>query len=105
MNKERQLVDKEMTTVDFDGDSLGVVKIKIEALIKAYGSDAFIIYEADMFSESDKEYSRVYVKVPETDEQMKKRISTLEYYEKKRVLVEQREYERLKAIFGDTNGK
>ena len=101
MNKERQLVDKEVATVDFDDDSLWAVKTKIEALIKVYGRYAFIRYETDMFSESDKEYSHVYIKVPETDEQMKKRVSTLEYYEERRLVAQRLDYEKLKVLFGD----
>ena len=100
VNRERKMVSKEQTYVNFEYDTLGSVLQQVKQLIKEYGKDAKIMCHGDAYSNSDKEYMYVYMDEPETDDEMAKRIAYEEKWAKKAEEHEAREFKRLQAKFG-----
>jgi hypothetical protein len=100
---ERQLVSKEVDTFSFEYETLESILRTVEGLIESYGRDAVVRCERDQYSDSDKEYARVYMQVPETDAQMELRISVEERYAARTLAQEKFDYARLQAKFGDKN--
>ena len=84
--------------VDIKYGTLGEALEKIQGLIETYGEDA----EIDTYTPaySDGEYLGVYIKRPETDREMARRIASEEENEAWCAKREAAEYERLKKKFG-----
>ena len=86
------------TDVDIKYGTLSDALDHINELIKMYGKDARILdYDVPY---SDTMTLGVYIKRPETDEEMQSRITTEEKWEKRREEQEKQTFERLKAKFG-----
>ena len=98
VNRERKKVRKEVTSVNFDWDTLEQVKKEVERLIKEYGKDATILKTTDGWS--DHEYYGVFIYVDESDAQMSARIDQEEKYAAQEYEREAKEFERLKNKFG-----
>ena len=98
VNRERKKVRREVTSINFDWDTLEQVKKEIERLIKDYGKDATILKTTDGWS--DHEYYGVFVDVDESDAQMDARIAQEEKYAKLAEEQDAKEFERLKNKFG-----
>jgi hypothetical protein len=99
VNRERLMVLKRMESLDLDCSTLGSALETIQCLIDKYGPDAMICeYNAGY---SDDKYLAVSVKVPETDQEMAKRIREEEQWEANKTARDRAEFERLKAKFGD----
>lgn len=100
VNRERQLRAREQTTVYLDCVTLARALAEIKDLIKTYGKDAKLEYTREQYSDSDKEYLRVFVEELETDEELAARIA---YEEKWAKIAEEREaaeWVRLQKKFG-----
>jgi hypothetical protein len=98
VNRERLMVSKRMESLDLDCSTLGSALETIQCLIDKYGPDAMICEYEDY---SDNKYLAVSVKVPETDEEMARRIREEERWEADKTARDRAEFERLKAKFGD----
>jgi len=99
VNRERMMSPRRMETLDLDYSTLSSALETIQCLIDKYGPDAMICeYDADY---SDNKYLAVSVKVPETDQEMAKRIREEERWEADMTARDRVEFERLKAKFGD----
>ena len=101
INRERMMVPREKCGVDFEYDTLDAVLAQVEQLIKDYGKDAKIMMRCSEYSDSDKEYMYLYIDGAETDDEMTKRISNAEKWEKDRQVSDRENYERLQKIYGD----
>lgn len=100
VNRERKMVPRQQTSLNFEYDTLDQVLKRLKELIKDYGKDATIQCHAEQYSNSDKEYMYVYMNEPETDAEMTTRIAYEESWAK---LAEERdaaEFKRLQAKFG-----
>jgi hypothetical protein len=89
-----------MESLDLDCSTLGSALETIQSLIDRYGPDAMICEYEDQYN-SENKYLAVYVKVPETDQEMAKRIREEERWEADKTARDRVEFERLKAKFGD----
>ena len=101
VNRERQMRDQEVTTLNLDFETLGSAVDELQRLIEAYGRDAKICSRCEQYSESDKEYLSVMVPRLETDKEMKERIKREETSAAARLRYERRQYEALKKKFGN----
>jgi hypothetical protein len=99
VNRNRLNVLKRMEGLDLDCSNLSSALETIQSLIDKYGPNATICeYDADY---SDNKYLVVSVKVPETDMEMTRRIAEEERWEADKTARDRKEFERLKAKFGD----
>jgi hypothetical protein len=98
VNRERQKVRQEATSIDFNWDTLAQVKKEIDRLIDFYGKDATIRKTTDGWS--DREYYGVFIEVDESDAEMNARIAQEEKYAKIQEDHDAKEFERLKNKFG-----
>lgn len=97
--RSRMTFPKRMESIDLEYSTLSDALETIQSLIDRYGPDAVILeYDADY---SDNKYLAVSVKVPETDEEMARRIKEEERWEAEKTARDRVEFERLKAKFGD----
>jgi len=89
-----------METLDLDCSTLSDALETIQSLIDRYGPDAIMIYDyEELYSEN--KYLALYVEVPETDQEMARRIKEEERWESEKTARDRAEFERLKAKFGD----
>ena len=98
MDRERKMVSREVSTLDVDYRSLGSLLEDIQNLISQYGAEAQV--EKRPYSYSDGEYVAVLAVLPETDEEMARRIAKEEHWQAQQALRDRAEFERLKAKFG-----
>jgi hypothetical protein len=96
--RNRMMFPKRMESLDLDCSTLSSALETIQCLIDKYGPDATICEYEDHYSVK---YLAVYVKVPETDQEMAKRIREEERWEADKTARDRVEFERLKAKFGD----
>ena len=95
VNRERMMSLRRMGTLDLEYSTLIDALDTIQCLIDKYGPDAMICeYDADY---SDNKYLAVSVKVPETDQEMARRIKEEERWEAEKTARDRVEFERLKA--------
>lgn len=102
VNRERQIIQTKAECLDdLDYMTLGRVAKYITQLSEKYGPDARIEQHEDRYDD----HSRLYVVIqrPETDAEMKYRISREEYYQKINEEREREDYERLQKKFGKGN--
>lgn len=100
VNYERQMVDHEETTIYLDYQTLGQIAEEIQRLIESYGADATVKNVCDAYSNSEKEYPRVFTKRVEDDRQYNTRIANEERWVKQQEDRDAAEYARLKTKFG-----
>lgn len=100
VNYERQMVDKERTTIDMDYQTLGQIAEEIQRLIASYGADATVKNVCEAYSDSDKEYPTVFTNQLEDDYQYNARIAKEERWAKHQEDRDAAEYARLTAKFG-----
>ena len=100
VNRERKMVPKQQTSVNFEYDTLEMVLNQVKMLVKEYGKDAKIQCHGDAYSNSDKEYMYVYKDELETDEEMAKRLAHEEKWAKEDEERDAAEFKRLQAKFG-----
>ena len=100
VNRERILRSREKETVWLDGNTLGEAVEQLQKLVRTYGEKAKLDSTCEQYSDSDKEYLRVFVDESETDAEMTARIELEERYAAMAEDRERREYERLQAKFG-----
>lgn len=92
VNHERLVLPKCKEDLDLDYKTLSEVSKLIQDLIAEYGSSA-LIYE------QRPGHLGVYVQEPETDKEMAERIAEEEKYAARKLEVERRQYEELRAKF------
>jgi len=90
---------KRIESLDLEYSTLSDALDTIQCLIDKYGPDAAILEYEDQYS--DNKYLAVSIKVPETDEEMARRIREEERWEADKTARDRAEFERLKAKFGD----
>jgi len=98
VNRERKMVRAEQDSIDVEG-SLKQMAERIAYLIATYGEDASI--DKEFYQYDDGYYFAVFKDVPETDEQMTKRIAQEETWEKFHQADQKAQYERLAKIYGE----
>jgi hypothetical protein len=98
VNRNRLNVPKRMERFYLDCSTLSSGLETIQYLIDKYGPDAMICEHEDY---SDSKYFAVSVNVPETDMEMTRRIAEEERWEADKTARDRKEFERLKAKFGD----
>ena len=99
VNRERKMVGMEMTTLSFEYCTLEDVQRQVNEMVESYGKDAYI--DRHCYAYEDREYDFVMMKVPETDNEMAKRIAQEEKWEKDSQDRERENYERLSKIYGE----
>ena len=99
VNRDRKMVSKEMESFSIDYSTLEDVLAQTKRMIKSYGKGAKIFMRCEQYSDSDKEYPYVYMDVPETDEEMAKRIAQEEEWSRRDDEREAAEYKRLQAKY------
>ena len=99
VNRERKMVGKEMTTLNFEYSTLGEILKEIQGHVDAYGADAYI--SKHCYPYEDTPYLHVMMKVPETDAEMEKRIAQEEQWDKDCQERDKANYERLQKIYGE----
>lgn len=99
VNREREKVWREAEELDFEYWSLEDVMKTITRLLSEYGGQARV--EMKERSYSDSTYWALMVERYETDEEMSKRIAKEEYWANMQAERDRKEYDRLKAQFGD----
>ena len=92
VNRERLVLPRCKEDLDLDYKTLDEVSKLIQDLIVEYGSSA-VIYE------ERRGHLGVYVQEPETDKEMAERIAEEEKYAARKLEVERRQYEELRAKF------
>jgi hypothetical protein len=100
VNYERILRSREKETVWLDGCTLAGAIEQLKLLVKTYGEKATLDSTCEKYSDSDKEYLRVFTMEPETDDEMNARIAQEDRYAAIREDHDRREFERLQAKFG-----
>lgn len=100
MNERKMVMRQQRYIGEFNYDKLSFVKQQIEELIEAYGPDAEIRLDYEEYSNADKEYMYVYKLVPETDDEMNRRILQEQANQVAKEEYERLEFERLQAKFG-----
>ena len=100
VNRERILRSREKETVWLDGNTLGEAVEQLQKLVKTYGEKATLDSTCEEYSDSDKEYLRVFTMEPETDAEMNARIAQEEKYAAMAEERDRREFERLQEKFG-----
>jgi siroheme synthase (precorrin-2 oxidase/ferrochelatase) len=100
VNRERILRSREKETVYLDSCTLGEAVEQLKKLVQTYGEKATLDSTCEQYSDSDKEYLRVFVDEPETDDEMNARIAQEERYAAMAENRDRREFERLQAKFG-----
>ena len=98
VNRERKMIEVEYTSIDFQYDTLDQA---IERLLKYrehVGGDAH--FDIRQHKYSDNTYLALMTTRPETDAEMKRRISREELNETVREKREREEFERLAKKFG-----
>jgi hypothetical protein len=99
VNRERKKIEREVSSFDIEYMSVDHV---IEAMIsfkKQYGGNARFLEERHAYS--DGHYIALCVEVFETDEEMAKRIALEERWAAEDAERDRKEFERLKAKFGN----
>ncbi len=97
VNRERQKIEVQVTTLDLDYLTLAQVAEQINNLITTYGADAKVSWHTERWDSSERYH--VMVKQDETDEQMARRIAGEERIAAQVAERERAEFERLKAKF------
>lgn len=92
VNRERLILPRCKEDLDLDYKTLSEVSKLIQDLIVEYGQSA-VIYE------ERPGHLGVYVQEPETDKEMADRIAEEEKYAARKLEVERRQYEELRAKF------
>jgi hypothetical protein len=97
VNRERKMV-KDYDWLYLEGMSISEAIEHLYELKDYYSSLEKVIIDYQYSGDDD---DRLYIvrEIPETDEQMKTRIESEEYYEKQREEYEKKEFERLKRKF------
>lgn len=98
VSKTRKFRYEEIISTDFDGMTLKEVRDRVEELIRLYGVEAFIDDYQPLYSDSHYQY--VWIKVPETDEEMQERIQREKDQFKINEAREAEEFKRLSLKFG-----
>ena len=99
VDRTRLTTSQQVGELDFDFDTLPEALKRIQEAIEIYGPDAKIEECGRPYSESSR-YLAITKMLPETDEDMNKRIREAEAWEKRRDEQEAKEFERLKKKFG-----
>lgn len=94
---ERKLVAEMQETLDLDTTVLAL-RSQLDIALDLYGRDAYI--EKYSYPYEDTERYAIFMKVPETDEQMAKRIAQELMWEATRLQREKQEFERLNKLYG-----
>ena len=92
VNRERLTLPRCKEDLDLDGKTLDEVSKLIQDLLAEYGQSA-LIYDKRLGDLC------VYVQEPETDKEMADRIALEEKYAARKLEVERRQYEELRAKF------
>lgn len=98
VNRERKLVDTEVSTLDVNYRTLRDILNEIQDLISSYGADAEI--RKCQYDYDAGEYLAVMAKRLEDDSAYSTRIAYEEEWEQRQNARDAIEYERLKAKFG-----
>lgn len=99
VNHNRKMLNTEQEGAYFDGLSLKQLKVRVDELIAAYGEDASV--EWHTFAYDDDRYLYVFKEIPETDEQMEKRIALEEQWHTASQNRDRIEFNRLQKIYGE----
>lgn len=100
VNRVRKMIEVEYTSIDFEYNTLDEAIKRLQDYRKDVGGDArFAIRQYDY---SDNTYLALMTIRPETDLEMKRRISREELNETVREVRERQEFERLAKKFGKT---
>jgi hypothetical protein len=99
VDRNRMMFPKRLESLDLEYSTLSDALDTIQCLIDRHGPDA-MIREYEDYSEN--KYLAVSIKVPETDEEMTRRIKEEERWEAEKTARDRVEFERLKAKFGES---
>lgn len=97
---EKRMLDRVKEHFDIDGDTLQKVLERVTRLITEYGPEATI--DKQTYQYDDGHYLAVFVKEPETDEELQRRVASELKYAQRASQYEAAEYLRLKAKFEGT---
>lgn len=98
-NKERKLVPHEIGGCYFEGDKVVDLIEELKEKVKTYGEGLYIDKVYGTYGDSD--YLAFHISQPETDTQMAVRIQQEEQTEANSRAWELKQYEALKAKYGD----
>lgn len=100
VNYERGMRSRNKATVYLEGDTLAKGIAYLQELAEQYGMDATLGLTCEQYSDSDKEYLRVFTQEPETDAEMAKRIADEEEWSRRDDERDAADYKRLQEKFG-----
>ena len=101
VNYERQNVSTQVRDLDIEYLTLGQAKAHLSFLIDEFGEDAKIFSSPEEYSDSGKEYLRIFTTNLESDLQFEERIAKEENWAAQKETWSRAEFYRLLKIYGN----